>query len=72
MPHFPVTALAQPALIMIARMSVPLQARSVARLTVTGAASNLFFVKTAAAEQGVSDMIRARSGLCVFEDLTPT
>ena len=72
MPPFPVTALAQPALITTALIPVPLQSRSVARLTVTGAASNLFFVKTAAAEQGVSDIIRARSGLCVFEGLTPT
>jgi hypothetical protein len=42
------------------------------RLNVTGAAWNLFFVKTAAADAGRSDVTGARSGLLVLPGLTPT
>ena len=41
-------------------------------LTRTGAAWNLFVVKTAAPAHGVSDAIKARSGKRVFDALTPT
>lgn len=41
-------------------------------LTCTGAAWNLLVVNTAAAEHGVSDEIKARSGNLVFDALTPT
>ena len=70
-PSLPVTALAQPALITIAWMPEPDRASKVSRLIVTGAAWNLFFVKTAAAEQGLSEVMSARSGLCLLEGLTP-
>ena len=43
-----------------------------ALLTCTGAALNLFVVKTAAAEHGASETIIAKSGNFVFEGLTPT
>ena len=71
-PPLPVTALAQPELMTMARMPSPLRAESVFLLTVTGAAWNLFLVNTAAAEHGVSDVMSARSGNLVFEGLTPT
>ena len=71
-PPLPVTALAQPALMTMARMPSPLRDSKVFRLTVTGAAWNLFLVKTAAAEHGVSETIKARSGKRVFEGFTPT
>lgn len=38
----------------------------------TGAAWNLFFVKTAAAEHGLSEAIKAKSGKRVLDGLTPT
>ena len=41
-------------------------------LIVTGAAWNIFWVKTAAAEHGVSVTIRPRSGKRVLDALTPT
>ena len=71
-PPLPVTAFAQPAFITTARIPSPPRDWRVERLTVTGAAWNLFLVKTAAAEQGVEEEIRARSGKRVFEALTPT
>lgn len=72
MPPGPVTALAQPALMMIERMPSPARFRRTSWLTVTGAAEKGFWVKTAAAEQGVSDVMRARSGKRVLLALTPT
>lgn len=72
MPPFPVTALAQPELTTTDRMPAPLLFLSMSLLTVTGAAWNLFVVKTAAPEQGVSEAIKARSSKRVFEALTPT
>ena len=71
-PPLPVTALAQPALITIARIPSPLRASRFLRLTVTGAAWNLFWVKTAAAEHGVSEVSKAKSGKRVFDGFTPT
>lgn len=71
-PCLPVTALAQPELMTIARRPSPFRTCRVSRLMVTGAAWNLFFVKTAAAEHGRSEAIRARSGSRVLEALTPT
>ena len=44
----------------------------IALLTTTGAAWKAFLVKTAEAEQGVSDTIRARSGRVVLVGFTPT
>ena len=41
-------------------------------LKVTGAAWNLFLVKTAAALQGISEEMKARSGFVVFPGFTPT
>jgi len=41
-------------------------------LTVTGAAWNLFFVNTAAAEQGLSEAMRARSSKDLLDGFTPT
>ena len=54
-PPFPVTALAQPELTMMARIPSPFRFRRASRLTVTGAAWNLFLVKTAAPEHGISE-----------------
>ena len=71
-PSLPVTALAQPELMTMARIPSPLRASRVFRLTVTGAAWNLFLVKTAAAEHGASEAINARSGKRVFDAFTPT
>ena len=71
-PPSPVTAFAQPELITMARMPSPLREWRISRLTVTGAAWNLFLVKTAAPEQGFSDAMSARSGKHVLEALTPT
>lgn len=71
-PPLPVTALAQPELITMALIPSPKRFRRVSRLTVTGAAWNLFFVNTAAAEQGFSDEISARSGKCSLLGFTPT
>lgn len=70
-PPLPVTALAQPELMMTLRTRLPVRA-SRSRLKVTGAAWNLFLVKTAAAAQGWSEVIKARSGLVVLAGLTPT
>jgi hypothetical protein len=71
-PPFPVTALAQPELITIARRSALFLCNSTFRLTTTGAAWNLFLVKTAAAEHGVSDAMIQRSGELALLGLTPT
>jgi hypothetical protein len=71
-PPFPVTALAQPLLMTTERTPCPLRWFSVDLLTCTGAAWNLFVVNTAAAAQGSSDEIKARSGYFVFDALTPT
>jgi len=71
-PPLPVTALAQPELIMTPRSPAFLDFCSNALLKVTGAAWNLFLVKTAAAEQGTSEVMKARSGLVVLFGLTPT
>lgn len=70
-PPLPVTAFAQPELMTTLRTRLPVRA-SRSRLKVTGAAWNLFLVKTAAAEQGASEVMRARSGLVVLAGLTPT
>ena len=71
-PPEPVTALAQPELIMMLRRPAPLRFSRTKRETCTGAAWNLLVVKTAAPLQGRSEAISAMSGLEVFEALTPT
>ena len=71
-PPLPVTALAHPELIMIDRIPVLFLLFNIFRLTVTGAAWNLFFVNTAAAAHGVSEARNARSGVLLFVGLTPT
>jgi hypothetical protein len=43
-----------------------------ARLILTGAAWNLLVVNTAAAEHGLSEAMKARSGNLVLDALTPT
>src|ERR1700722_9777925 len=72
MPPLPVTALAQPELMIMDLTPRPPRFSSMALLTCTGAAWNLFFVNTAAAEHGCSDAMKARSGYLVFDGLTPT
>ena len=71
-PPLPVTAFAQPELMIMERMPSPPAFWRVSRLTVTGAAWKMFCVKTAAAEAGNSDVMRARSGKRVLDGLTPT
>jgi len=71
-PAAPVTALAQPELMITPRIPSPHRSWRVSLLTTTGAAARVFLVKTAAAEQGRSEVRRARSGKRVFEALTPT
>lgn len=71
MPFLPVTAFAHPEFTTTARTPLPPLLCSISLLTTTGAAWNLFFVKTAAPEHGVSDAINARSGNRVFVGLTP-
>ena len=71
-PPFPVTALAHPELIITPRMFLLLLRFNIFLLTVTGAAWNLFLVKTAAAAHGISDARKARSGLLLLDGLTPT
>jgi len=71
-PRLPVTALAHPELMIMDRMPSPFPLKRTSLLTVTGAAWNLFLVKTAAAEHGVSDAMSARSGKRVLDGLTPT
>ena len=71
-PPLPVTAFAQPELIMMALIPSPERFCRASRVTVTGAAWNLFLVKTAAAEQGFSDERMARSGRCLLLGFTPT
>lgn len=66
------TALAQPALMMIDLMPLPFRRVRMSRETCTGAAWNLLAVKTAAAVAGVSEVMNARSAFRVFEGLTPT
>lgn len=68
----PVTAFAQPELTTTLRRPAFRLPWSTLRLKVTGAAWNLFLVKTAAAAQGRSDVTMARSGLLVLPGLTPT
>jgi hypothetical protein len=70
-PPLPVTAFAQPELIMMALIPSPERFCKVSRLAITGAAWNLFLVNTAAAEQGVSDEIIARSGRYLLVGFTP-
>ena len=72
MPPWPVTALAQPELIMMEQIPSPERALRISLETVTGAAQKGFWVKTAAAELGVEDERRARSGKRVLLALTPT
>ena len=72
MPPFPVTALAHPELMITARTPALFLLFSISLLTVTGAAWNLFFVKTAAAAHGVSEAMKARSGVLLLVGLTPT
>ena len=71
-PALPVTALAQPELITRARSPAAALRRSTSWLTSTGAARNLFWVKTAAAVHGVSDAIKVRSAKRVLDGLMPT
>lgn len=71
-PPLPVTALAQPELMRIDLKPSPARFRRQFRLTVTGAAWKIFCVNTAAEEQGLSDVTRARSGNRVFDAFTPT
>ena len=71
-PPLPVTAFAQPELTIMERMPSPPVFWRVFRLTVTGAAWKMFCVKTAAAEAGISDVMRARSGKRMLDGLTPT
>lgn len=71
-PPCPVTAFAQPAFMAMARKPSPWRQSSIALLTVTGAARTLFLVNTAAAEQGFSEAIIARSGNCLLLALMPT
>lgn len=70
-PPFPVTAFAQPELTTIARIPFPCLFCNISLVTCTEAAWNLFVVKTAAAEHGVSEHISATSGKWVFDVLTP-
>lgn len=71
-PPTPVTALALPELTMTLRRPALALLLRMPRLKVTGAAWNLFLVKTAAADAGRSEVTRARSGLVVLPGLTPT
>lgn len=70
-PLLPVTAFAQPELIMMALIPSPERFCKVSRLTITGAAWNLFLVNTAAAEQGILDKRIARSGRYLLVGFTP-
>ena len=71
-PPLPVTALAQPELMMIERRPAPPRRSRTERETCTGAAWNLLVVKTAAPKEGRSLTMKARSGLLVLDGLTPT
>ena len=71
-PPFPVTAFAQPELIITDLMPSPERFLRMFRLTVTGAAWNMFCVNTAAADAGFSDVRSARSGNRVLDAFTPT
>lgn len=71
-PPLPVTAFAHPELMTTPERPALARSRSSARLNVTGAAWNLFFVKTAAAAHGTSDASSARSGFVVLRGFTPT
>ena len=71
-PPSPVTALAQPELMIMDLMSFPFRRSRTRLLTVTGAAWKMFWVKTAAAEHDLSDEITARSGRFVLDALMPT
>lgn len=76
-PPFPVTALAQPELMMMDLIldllaCLVFLSSKTCLLIVTGAAWKTFFVKRAAAEHALSEVIKARSGKVVLEGLTPT
>ena len=71
-PPFPVTAFAQPELMITDLNPSPERFLRWLRQTVTGAAWKIFWVKTAAADAGLSDVRRARSGNRVLDALTPT
>lgn len=71
-PPFPVTAFAQPELIIMDLNPSPERLLRWLRLIVTGAAWNMFCVKTAAADAGLSDVRSARSGNLVLDAFTPT
>ena len=71
-PPVPVTALAQPELMITDLIPSPEHFLRISRLTVTGAAWKMFWVKTAAADAGLSDVRSARSRKRVLEAFTPT
>ena len=71
-PPLPVTAFAQPELMITDLMPSPERFLRMFRLMVTGAAWNMFCVNTAAADAGVSDVRSARSGKRVLDAFTPT
>ena len=71
-PPFPVTAFAQPELIITDLIPSPERFLRMFRLTVTGAAWKMFCVNTAAADAGLSDVRSARSGKRVLDAFTPT
>lgn len=70
-PPLPVTAFAHPELTMTLWSWKPLELRKICEETWTGAALNMFVVKTAAAAAGVCDVSRARSSYFVFVGFTP-
>ena len=71
-PPLPVTAFAQPELMITDLIPSPERFLRMFRLIVTGAAWNMFCVNTAAADAGVSDVRSARSGKRVLDAFTPT
>ncbi len=71
-PPFPVTAFAQPELMITDLIPSPERFLRMFRLIVTGAAWNMFWVNTAAADAGLSEVRSARSGNRVLDAFTPT
>lgn len=71
-PPFPVTAFAQPELMITDLIPSPERFLRMFRLNVTGAAWNIFWVNTAAADAGLSDVRSARSGKRVLDAFIPT
>lgn len=71
-PPLPVTAFAQPELMITDLIPSPERFLRMSRLIVTGAAWNMFCVNTAAADAGLSDVRSARSGKRVLDAFTPT